>query len=185
MTDILAALRQDHRNLGQLLKATERQLDRFDRGETPDYDILQGVLDYCLSYPDLYHHPKEDLVFERLKQLDPGAAAEIGDLHAEHNKLAEVTRRWAEALHSILQDLEVPRDSFDRATRAFLESYWRHMTMEENTFFPAAEARLTPADWSAIEAKAEARSDPLFSVKGEAKYTALRDDILAWAGEDG
>lgn len=185
MTDILAALRQDHRNLGQLFEAVERQLNRFDRGETPDYDILQGVLDYCLTYPDLYHHPKEDLVFERLRKLDPDAAAALGDLHAEHQALAEVTGRFGAALRSVLQDLEVPRESFDHATREFLERYRRHMAMEESAFFPAAEARLTPADWSAVEAEAKAQSDPLFSAKGEARYAALRADILAWAKEDG
>lgn len=185
MTDILAALRQDHRNLGQLLEAAERQLDRFDRGETPDYDILQGVLDYCQSYPDLYHHPREDLVFARLSQCDPDAAATVGDLHAEHRRLAEATARFAEALHSVLQDLEVPRQSFDRALRDFLDSYRHHMTMEERDFFPAAEACLSPADWSAIEAEAQEQSDPLFGAKGDDRFAALRADILAWAKEDG
>ncbi|MHA1599832.1 MAG: hemerythrin domain-containing protein [Alphaproteobacteria bacterium] len=185
MTDILAALRQDHRNLSQLLEAMERQLDRFDHGESPDYDIMQGVLDYCQTYPDIYHHPKEDLVFEHLRRVDPAAAEAVGDLHAEHRSLAEVTSRFAAALHSVLQDLEVPRDSFDHATREFLERYRHHIIMEESVFFPAAEARLTAADWAAIEAEAKTQSDPLFSAEGEAKYTALRADILAWASEDG
>jgi len=185
VTDILAALRQDHRNLGQLLEAVERQLERFDRGETPDYDVLQGVLDYCLTYPDLYHHPKEDLVFERLRQLDPDATAAIGDLKTEHRTLGEATRRFAAALHSVLQDLEVPRDSFDRVTREFLATYRQHIGMEESVFFPAAEVRLTTEDWAAIEAKAKAQVDPLFGAESEAKYAALRADILAWAKEDG
>lgn len=185
MTNILAALRQDHRNMGQLLDAAERQLDCFDRGETPDYDILQGVLDYCLTYPDLYHHPKEDLVFARLRQVDPATADTIGDLTAEHRALAAATRRFAAAMHSVLQDLEVPRESFDRVTREFLESYRQHIGMEERVFFPAAEARLTAADWAAIEAKAKVQADPLFGAESEASYAALRADILAWANEDG
>jgi len=185
VTEILAALRQDHRNLGQLLKAVERQLDRFDRGETPDYDILQGVVDYCLTYPDLYHHPKEDLIFERLRQLDPVMTDTLGDLQAEHRILAEATRRFADALHSVLQDLEVPRDSFDRVTREFLANYRQHIGMEESVFFPAAEARLTTEDWAVIEAKAKAQVDPLFGAESEASYAALRADILAWAKEDG
>ncbi|MFV2070930.1 MAG: hemerythrin domain-containing protein, partial [Pirellulales bacterium] len=145
MTNILAALRQDHRNLGQLLAVVERQLDRFDSGETPDYDILLGVLDYCLTYPDRYHHQKEDMVYARLRQLDPTMTESLDDVQAEHRTLAEVTRRFAKALRSVLQDLEVPRETFGQATREFLETYRQHIGLEESVFFPAAEARLTAA----------------------------------------
>jgi hemerythrin-like domain-containing protein len=185
VSEILAALRQDHRNLGQLLAAVERQLARFDQGGDPDYDILQGVLDYCLTYPDLYHHPKEDLVYDRLRRRDPAAAAAIGDLQAEHRTLAEATRRFGSALRSVLQEAEFPRKAFDRIARAFLESYRRHMAMEEGTFFPAALAHLTADDWAAIDAKMKAQKDPVFSGAGESRYAALRADILAWAAEEG
>lgn len=184
MSEILAALRQDHRNLGQLLAATERQLARFDRGEAPDYDILQGVLDYCLTYPDLYHHPKEDLVYGRLRRRNPEAAAAIGDLRAEHRTLAEATRQFAAALRSVLQEQEIPRQAFDRIAREFLETYRRHMAMEEGTFFPAAEAHLTAADWAAIDTEMKTQKDPVFGGAGETRFAALRADILAWAKEE-
>ena len=58
MTDIIDSLHEDHANLAKLLDALERQLGLFDQGETPDYDIVRGVVDYCLGYPDLYHHPR-------------------------------------------------------------------------------------------------------------------------------
>jgi len=184
MADVLAALRRDHGGMAQLFAAVERQLARFGRGETPDYDVLRGVLDYCLTYPDLYHHPKEDLVYARLSRLDPAAAAAVGDLAAEHRPLAEATRRFAAALRNLLQDQEVPREAFDRAAREFLDSHRRHIAMEEKSFFPAAEASLTAADWAAIEAELASRADPLSADVGEARYAALRADILAWAGEE-
>ncbi len=87
--------------MAKLLSALERQLAVFDQGESPDYDIVQGVIDYCLNYPDLYHHPKEDLVLERLQAVDPVAAAGIGDLAAEHQDLANLTRRFAAAVHAM------------------------------------------------------------------------------------
>ncbi len=98
MTDIIDSLHEDHANLAKLLDALERQLALFDQGGTPDYDIVQGVIDYCLNFPDRYHHPKEDLVLERLQALDPVAAAAIGDLAAEHQDLANLTQRFADAV---------------------------------------------------------------------------------------
>ncbi len=79
-------------------------------------------MDYCLNYPDLYHHPKEDLVLEHLKAADPVAAAAVGDLAAEHRDLAALTRRFADAIDAILQDNQVPRGPFEDAARRFLEA---------------------------------------------------------------
>ena len=79
--------------MAKMRDALERQLAVSDAGETPDYDIVRGVVDCCLDDPDLHHHPKEDLVFERLKAVDPEAAAGVGDLSGEHAELAEIDAR--------------------------------------------------------------------------------------------
>ena len=179
--NVIDALYQDHANLAKLLDALERQLAVFDQGETPDYDIIQGVIDYCLNYPDRYHHPKEDLVLERLQALDPVAAAAIGDLAAEHEDLASLTRRFADAVHAILQDIEVPRGPFEDAARRFLEAYREHMDKEEQAFLPAARRSLSEADFADIEARLSSREGPLFGAGGEERFAALRQDILHWA----
>ena len=84
--------------MAKLLNAFERQLAAFDQGATPDHDIVRGVIDYCLTYPDLYHHPKEDLVFARLQLRDPATAEAVGDIRAEHEALSEAIRRLAAAV---------------------------------------------------------------------------------------
>ncbi len=183
MTDIIDSLHQDHANLAKLLDALERQLGLFDQGETPDYDIVRGVVDYCLNYPDLYHHPKEDLVLEHLKAADPVAAAAIGDLAAEHEDLAALTRRFADAIDAILQDIQVPRGPFEDAARRFIEAYREHMNKEERVFLPAARRALGAADWAEIDARLSQPEDPLFGAASEERFAALRQDILHWAQE--
>ena len=147
MTDVLDAIHEDHANMAQMLNALERQLQVFDAGDTPDYDIVRGVVAYCLDYPDLYHHPKEDLVFERLKAVDPDAAAKVGNLPGEHGELAARTRRLQEAVAAVLGDLEVPRGQFDATLREFLDTYRRHMNEEERGFLPAARRALSAETW--------------------------------------
>ncbi len=183
MTDIIDSLHEDHANLAKLLDALERQLGLFDEGGTPDYDIVRGVVDYCLDYPDLYHHPKEDLVLEHLKAADPVAAAAIGDLAAEHQDLAALTRRFAGAIDAILQDIQVPRGPFEDAARRFLEAYREHMNKEEREFLPAARRALGAADWAEIDARLSQPEDPLFGAPTEERFAALRQDILYWAQE--
>ncbi len=181
MTDILDAIHEDHINMTRMLDAIERQLAVFDAGEDPDYDIVRGVVEYCIGYPELYHHPKEDLVFERLRAIDPAAAAEIGDLPGEHEVLAALTRRLRDAVEAVLNDLEVPRGPFDETLREFLDAYRRHMALEESAFLPAARRALGTADLAEIDARPAPREDPLFGASGEQRFAALRRDILDWA----
>ncbi len=181
MTDILDAIQEEHVNMAKMLNALERQLAVFDAGETPDYDIVRGVADYCLDFPDLYHHPKEDLVFERLEARDPAAAAEIGDLRSEHRELRTQTLRLQEAIAAVLGDLEVPRGRFDEALRAFLDAYRLHMNKEERAFLPAARRVLSAADLAEIQDRLDRPEDPLFGARSEQRFAALREDILNWA----
>ncbi len=185
MTDVLDAIHEEHANMAQMLNALERQLALSDAGETPDYDIVRGVVDYCLDFPDLYHHPKEDLVFERLQARDPAAAAEVGDLPGEHGDLTARTHRLQEALAAVLGDLEVPRGRFDETLRGFLDAYRRHMDKEERVFLPAARASLSADDLAEIQDRLDHPEDPLFGAPGEERFAALRQDILTWAEDAG
>jgi hemerythrin-like domain-containing protein len=183
VTDVLDAIHDDHVNMAKMLDALERQLAVFDAGETPDYDIVQGVVDYCLGYPDLYHHPKEDLVFERLQAIDPEAAARVGDLPGEHADLSALVRRLKEAVAAVLGDLEVPRGRFDETLREFLDAYRLHMSKEESVFLRAARRALSAEDLAAIQDRLAHPADPLFGAPGEERFAALRQDILDWAEE--
>jgi hypothetical protein len=93
MTHIIEVLRQEHCNIESLLPVLERELSVFDRGDRPDYDVVRAVIDYLKDYPDSCHHPKEDMIVEKLKARDPVAAATIGDLEAEHREGARRLRR--------------------------------------------------------------------------------------------
>jgi len=184
VSDVLATTHRDHANLAKLLDAAERQLALYEQGETPDYDIILGVIDYCLNYPDLYHHPKEDLILRRLRQRDPEAARAVGDLEDEHRALGALTRRFAGAVNNILGDAEMPRDALQTIAREFLTSYRAHMHMEEQVFLPAARRALDPSDWAEIDAQLTHREDPLFGTEREDRYRSLRKEILSWAQEN-
>ena len=68
---VIEILRQEHRNIEKLLLVLERELDVFARGDRPDYEVVHAVIAYFQVYPDAYHHPLEDMVFEKLKRAIP------------------------------------------------------------------------------------------------------------------
>ena len=60
---IIERLCQEHRNIETLLTVLERELEIFDRGDRPDYEVIRAIISYFEVYPEVYHHPQEDLVF--------------------------------------------------------------------------------------------------------------------------
>ncbi len=79
------------------------------------------------------------------------AAANIGDLAAEHRTAAERLHRVAQAVEIVLMiDWAVPRHTVDDIIRNFIMCQRHHMAMEEREFFPAAVRALQPQDWAEI-----------------------------------
>lgn len=175
---IIDSLLHEHRNLEKLLLVLERELSVFDRGERPDYQVIHAVISYFLVYPRAYHHPQEDMVFEKLKARDPAAAAKIGDLAAEHRSGAERLQRVAQTIESILSDQIVSRQTVHDIVFDFIEHERRHIAMEDQLFFPAAVQALRQEDWAEIAARLTDRRDPLFHESAEERFDAVRSYIL-------
>ena len=175
---VIEILRQEHRNIEKLLLVLEQELDVFARGDRPDYEVVHAVIAYFQVYPDAYHHPLEDRVFEKLKVRDSTAAAKVGDLAADHRRGAERLRRVAHAVENVLADRELLRQTVNDILRDFIEQERRHMAAEERVFFPAAINALEPTDWAEITSRLTDQSDPLFSEVVEEKFEVVRRHIL-------
>jgi hemerythrin-like domain-containing protein len=175
---IINFLRQEHRNIEKLLLVLERELSVFARGERPDYEVIQAVIAYFQVYPDLYHHPPENLVFEKLKARDSTAAAKIGDLEAAHRTGSDRLRRVAQAIESVLADRDLLRQGVSDIICDFIEQERQHVAMEERDFFPAALKALRPQDWAEIASRLTDKKDPLFSETVEQRFEAVRRHIV-------
>jgi hemerythrin-like domain-containing protein len=183
MAYIVEVLRQEHCNIERLLRVLERELSVFNRGERPDYEVVRAVIDYFKDYPDSCHHPKEDLILEKLKARDPVAAATIGDLEAQHREGARRLRRVANAVEYVLGDQDLLRKTVGDIIRDFINHERQHMAMEERVVFPAALDGLQPEDWAEIALKLAERSDPFYQPGFKEKLNTLRRSILEMENE--
>jgi hemerythrin-like domain-containing protein len=183
MSNIIQILLEEHRNIDKLLLVLEHELEVFDRSEEPDYEILQAVIQYFQDYPESCHHPKEDMVFEKLKVRDSAAANSIGDVEAEHQVETKRLRRLVEAVEEILAGREFLRQTFHDVVHDFIEHQRQHMDKEERLLFPAAVQGLRPDDWAELDARLNDRKDPLFNGVIETKFQALQRTILRWQRE--
>jgi hemerythrin-like domain-containing protein len=178
MAYVIEILRQEHRNIEKLLRVLEQELNIFGRGERPDYEVVLAVIDYFKDYPDACHHPKEDMIFERLKKRDAAAAATIGDLEAEHQEGARRLRDVAQTVEAVLNDQDLIRRNVYDVVRDFIERERQHMAMEERFVFPAAVKALRSTDWADIALKLADRHDPLSQPNLEGQFNTLRRKIL-------
>ena len=183
MSNIIQILLEEHRNIDKLLLVLEHELEVFDRSEEPDYEILQAVIQYFQDYPESCHHPKEDMVFEKLKVRDSAAANSIGDVEAEHQVETKRLRRLVEAVEEILTGREFLRQTFHDVVHDFIEHQRQHMDKEERLLFPAAVQGLRPDDWAELDARLNDQKDPLFNGVIETKFQALQRTILRWQWE--
>lgn len=178
MIDILDELERDHLNMAALLRVLERQVTVFRKGQTPDYDIVQAVVEYFLDYPDEIHHPKEDVLARRLLEKDPEGAKALAGLADQHAALGRLSRQFAEVVQNVLNEAELERDRFVHAAEDFIEAQRHHMEMENQHFFPLVRQMLTPDDLTDAALEVLKREDPLFGHKAQPRYDSLRNAIL-------
>jgi hemerythrin-like domain-containing protein len=183
MTNIIEQIRDEHKNMAKLLDALERQTAVFNDGGKPDYEIVVGVIDYFLDYPDRCHHPKEDLLARKILEGANDAVGPLRRLEAQHEELGILTRRFSRFVHRVLDEAELPRHDFIRAAKEFIATQRHHMEMEEEHFLPLAQAALSRDDPAALDSELFAETDPLMDPDTEARYATLRTAILTWEAE--
>lgn len=180
MVEIIEALRREHANLVEVLDVLERQVATYGERGRCNREILRDVLDYCRGYPSLCHHPKEDLVYRKLlavagtKVLD-----EAGDLLLEHRELERLTDELEAAIDNLIPDAAASRKKFLRVAKSFLETYRRHIEMEERAFFPAALQNLSEADWADIDRRAAEQRGRAFGTQFDKRFDRFRTEIVA------
>lgn len=165
MPQAITMIRKEHQNMTRLLDLLDRQVELFENAGRPDYELMKEIIDYFLTFPDLYHHPKEDLIFRKIKRRAPADAEKLFDLEQEHERVSDRLHAFTRAVVSVMLEAEMPRDSFVFVARDFIEGERKHMAEEEEHFLPVAIDTLTNQDWEEVDKAVAEFNDPL---QGEA-----------------
>ena len=180
MPRTMQMLQEEHRNISRLLDLLDGQITLIESGRETNLDLILQIIDYLRSFPDLYHHPKEDLIFRKLVQRDAARAALFGDLEAEHETCSDRLDAFARAVVVSLLEAETPR-SFAAQARAFVDHERRHMAREEDELLPAAMQCLTDDDWREIDLRTAKLRDPLMADHGADQLRLVREALARGA----
>lgn len=176
MAKPITAWHADHVNFARLLGLLEKELVAFHGGDRPDYALMLDIVYYLRHYPDLVHHPREDVAFARLVERDPAMQLPIARRLQEHRVIASVGDELLALLQAVAEGALVKRSTVESSVATYLVYYRHHLAAEEQEVIPRAGELLTPGDWAAVAA-APAAPDPLFGDDFEARYRELRRQI--------
>ncbi len=136
----------EHAVIGQGLTLLDAMAARLEAGESVPAADLGELLEFFAVFADGCHHAKEEgILFPALESAGiprgSGPAALLADEHAEGRRL--IGRLKADAGH-VGDDAEARR-RFVEAAREYVALLERHIAMENEAFFPDADAALTEA----------------------------------------
>ncbi len=179
MSRVIDQLHRDHQNASRLLDILDEYLLALPAQSTLDHIRMLDVMRYMTDYPDLFHHPREDLVLQRLVKRDPQAREAAHDILEEHQLIAEKGKRFWQRLRAAVHLPDIATGELAEHGHEYVTTMRHHMRKEESLIFPRAQEVLTATDWTEVEDTMAARGDPLFGEEVEAEYEALYHYINA------
>lgn len=147
----IAAWHLEHECFRRLLKRLQRELDVFHGGERPNYELMHEIVGYLREYGDRFHHPREDVAFERLLEYCPDMKLPLQRLEQEHRVIAQAGETLQQLVEAILGGAMVNRAEVEVAAATYLVYYGSHIAKEEEDVLTRAALHLTPEDWKAVK----------------------------------
>jgi hemerythrin-like domain-containing protein len=124
-----------------------------------------------VTWPDRFHHPREDLIYGRVAEIDVKLADSVDSLQRDHDKTAANGRE-------VLGIIEGWRDGSTAGSevvtsgKAYIDHIYEHMSIEEKLVFPQIEAVLTTDDWRELSEDDQLRAvgDPVFGPRVQREF---------------
>lgn len=172
------ALCREHANMRSVLTLVAHQLDLLESTGTADYVLLANALYYMRKFPGHVHHPKEDLIFEKLAAADPAWKSEVGKLRLQHLEIYAMEDELIEAALDSPRSLTEEARLFLEKGRRYLRLQREHSEAEERLLFPQALATLKAKDWNEVSKAVKQVTDPLFGAHSGERYRLLFEHLM-------
>jgi len=177
MNKLIGQVRDEHKDIAQILAVIESELDALASGGEGDYTLLSDAMRYMTQYPDLFHHVNEDLIYRRLLERDRKARSLVNGLTEEHEYLRRLGLSFLEIVEDAADEVLVGRDELDSRGRAYLTAERAHMRREEDEVLPWVQRALTEDDWKEVEQDLRKRRMPRLSESAPERFRTLRSYI--------
>jgi hemerythrin-like domain-containing protein len=139
--------------------------------------LFAEAVDYVVDFQNVYHHPREEILFAKIAEKSETLATTASDLSREH----EMTARAGDELLALMRRVSsaLPsrpnREELARRLEKFARSMRGHIAKEEELLYSQAWVELTKQDWECVAGSAAA-VDPLDGPEGS-RYPLLAEYV--------
>lgn len=178
MPSLIHRLQQDHINYSRLLNLLEAEADVLHAGGNASYPLIRDIITYMHEFPDVYHHPCEDFLFNYLLEVDQYWSTVVERLIQQHALVAGIAAELAEILaQPTPAPSPVQKQNILSRINDYLAIMRKHMLTEEKEIYPVLNAQLDQDVLENIRQQLAAVKDPVFGEKLREKYQRLLDSI--------
>lgn len=167
----------EHEVIGRALAVLDAVALRLAAGEDIPAETLENLIEFFAVFADGCHHAKEEgILFPALKAGagDGGPIAQLLDEHAQGRRLVGRLKR---DLPSVDADAAA-RERFVNAAREYVALLEQHIAMENEVFFPDADAVLTEETDRAITAAFERHEELEMGPGVHERFHRMLDDLV-------
>ncbi len=171
---LMTELREDHRNMTVVLDLLDGLIEEMDVGKNPDFELFDEIMRYMTVYPDAVHHPKEDIVYEQLREARPDLAEDLDHVPDDHSDIAHLGLLLRDEIEAVIAgSAVVRREKMIEDAVAYVKRLRNHIQWEESDLFKRIDKML---DASAVQVDVsdyERIKDPVFELEIEAGFRRL------------
>ena len=151
MQYLLSQLEQDHQRILKMMYLLSKEINLLtglDKG-TPNCDRILEILDYIQVYPEIWHHPTEDILFHQLLRKDNVNIVAVQSLLRDHPSLEALSSQLSLIYTELRATAMAPTTSVLRLSRHYCSKQISHIH-DERHVFSAITSRFDEADWQAV-----------------------------------
>lgn len=180
---VLEELRDDHRNMVLMLDLLEREVGHIQAAAEADYELLHDIMSYMTVYADAVHHPKEDLIYDKLRSTGAELSAGLDRVVTEHCEIANLSQILRRDIEAIVAGTAITRDRVIADTADYAQLLRQHIAWEEDDLFQRADELVRQSNSVSIDASNLTAADPVFGHLPAAVFDNLLRSIQEAAEE--
>jgi len=173
-SEVMLNLHNEHKYISKLLDLFSEELQEYNLHSLPDYNILYEIVNYLHTVADRTHHPRENIIFKKLSELDEDYRRESESQIMKHESLEQKTASLLDSLKILTKDKKSESvENFQYRCEEFLKAQRAHLDVEESKIFPRIVEIFSDDDWQEILPDIQPKHDPVFGEKVERPYREL------------
>ena len=174
---LMKELREDHRNMSVILDLLNELVEQASAGEDPDFELFSEIMHYMTVYPDAVHHPKEDVIYERLRKQRPDLAEGLEDVPGDHHDIAELGSALRDDVEAINAGAAVRREKLVSDSIQYVDRLRAHMAWEERDLFKRIDSMLDDEPQQVDVSNYAHIRDPVFDLEVEDGFKRLMSSL--------